>query len=247
MTATVAPVVAAETPSRHRSWHVRLAWIAAALPLSFILGWAVWFMVAWVRFGHPSASDRPDPLLDCFMPVYEVAERHEIGVAAPAAVTFDAARSLDLQRSWIVHAVFAGRERLFSHTTAPMPHLSLEQLRSIGWGLLAEAPGRELVFGAVTQPWRGDVQFRALPPATFAAFDSAGYAKIVWTLAVDSVGPAGSRFRTETRVLTTDPVSRARFRRYWALVSAGIVLIRRQAIRLVREDAERRWSPQRRP
>lgn len=33
-------------------------------------------------------------------------------------------------------------------------------------------------------------------------------------------------FRTETRVATTDPASRRRFRRYWTVFSAGILLIR---------------------
>jgi hypothetical protein len=93
----------------------------------------------------------------------------------------------------------------------------------------------------VTQPWRGDVRFRPLPRDLFTAFDSAGYVKIVWTLAVDSLGPTRSRFRTETRVQTTDARSRALFRRYWSAFSPGITLIRWQAIRLVRADAVRRF------
>jgi hypothetical protein len=47
-------------------------------------------------------------------------------------------------------------------------------------------------------------------------------------------------FRTETRALATDPESRARFRRYWTLVSPGIVLIRWEMLRLVKREAERR-------
>jgi hypothetical protein len=158
-------------------------------------------------------------------------------------VTDAAARAFDLERSPIVHAIFAGRRGLLSNTQPASQHLSLGELQAMGWGVLADVPGRELVFGAVTQPWRGDVRFRPLAPATFAAFDSAGFAKIVWTLAVDSLGPGRSRFRTETRVLATDGSSRTQFRRYWALFSPGILLIRWQAIRLVRADAERRARP----
>jgi hypothetical protein len=44
-------------------------------------------------------------------------------------------------------------------------------------------------------------------------------------------------------VLATDPVSRARFRRYWAALSPGILLIRREALRLVKAEAERRPRP----
>jgi hypothetical protein len=39
--------------------------------------------------------------------------------------------------------------------------------------------------------------------------------------------------------VTTDPVSRERFRRYWALLSPGILIIRYETLRLVRAEAER--------
>lgn len=223
-------------------WRVvrRVPWVVAGALVTVVLGWGLWFMLAWARYGHPAAAGVSDSLVDRYMPSYEIAERHAIGVNASAGVTDAAARAFDLERSWIVHAIFAGRSGLLSNTQPVSQHLSLGELQSMGWGVLADVPGRELVFGAVTQPWRGDVRFRPLPPATFTSFDSAGYVKIVWTLAVDSLGPARSRFRTETRVLTTDGSARARFRRYWAMFSPGILLIRWQAIRLVRADAERR-------
>src|SRR6185503_17742295 len=78
----------------------------------------------------------------------------------------------------------------------------VKECLSLGWGLLAEEPGRELVMGAVTRPWEAIAH-------------------------------------TETRVLLTDAVARSRFRRYWALVSPGVVLIRRQSLRIVKADAER--------
>jgi len=109
---------------------------------------------------------------------------------------------------------------------------------SIGWGLLAEEPGRELVMGAVTRPWEADVRFWSLPPDEFAAFDAPGYAKIVWTLAAQPTGSGASTAHTETRVGMTDAAARSRFRRYWAVVSPGVVLIRRQSLRIVKADAE---------
>jgi hypothetical protein len=47
-----------------------------------------------------------------------------------------------------------------------------------------------------------------------------------------------TRLATETRVATTDPVSRKRFRRYWRVVSPGIRLIRRISLRMVRHVLE---------
>jgi hypothetical protein len=40
--------------------------------------------------------------------------------------------------------------------------------------------------------------------------------------------------------MTTDQDAGRKFRRYWSLVSPGIVIIRRVAMTLVRADAERR-------
>lgn len=177
------------------------------------------------------------------MPVYEVVERHRLYVAAPAEATFSAAYNLDLQRSAIIRAIFRTRELVLSgkpeKKQASSPGL-VDQAKAWGWGVLAEDPGREIIFGAVTQPWCANPVFRALPPAQFTTFQEPGYVKIAWTLRTDPIEAAKSVARTETRCATTDPVSRARFRRYWAFVRPGITLIRRLSLGLVRTEAERR-------
>jgi hypothetical protein len=118
--------------------------------------------------------------------------------------------------------------------------------KALGWGVLAERPGREIVMGAVTQPWKANVEFRSLPPDEFAAFDRPGFVKIVWTLRADAVDARWSIARTETRVVATDGEARRRFRWYWARFSAGIVLIREVSMRLVKTEAERRATDQKR-
>ena len=194
----------------------------------------------WYRYGRPNRLVR-DPMLDRFMPEYEVAERHETRVHAPAPVTWDAARSLDLNRSPVIRAIFAGRELALrsARTRATRPATFLEEVIGLGWRILAEEPGRELILGAVTRPWEPNVRFRGLAPEDFAAFREPGYAKIAWTLVVEPRDAGESVFRTETRVATTDPGSRARFRRYWSVFSPGIRVIRWETLRLVRRAAER--------
>ena len=123
---------------------------------------------------------------------------------------------------------------------APAARASLADLQELGWRILAEEPGREIVFGTVTQPWQANVRFRGIPPEDFAAFAEPGFVKIVWNLAVEPRGATASVFRTETRVATTDADARRRFRRYWAVFSPGIRLIRRVMLRSVRDDAEAR-------
>ena len=143
---------------------------------------------------------------------------------------------LDLQQSRIVRAIFRARELALGADadSRERPRGLLAWTRSMGWGLLAEMAGREVVMGAVTQPWNANVVFRPLPPDQFAAFREPGFVKIVWTLRADPLSEGGSIASTETRVMTTDAVARARFRRYWPFVSPGVVLIRRLALGLVR-------------
>jgi len=196
----------------------------------------------WARYGKSSGRKPRSALLDRFMPDFEVREVHESPVAAPSSVTFAVAQELDMQQSPLVKAIFAGRNMLMGAKSSgrrePQPLLS--EVLALGWRVLDEQPGEYLVVGAVTQPWMANVRFRGLVPEEFAGFKDPGYAKIVWTIEAVPRDAATSLFRTETRVATTDAEARRRFRRYWSLVSPGVILIRRELLRLVRREAERR-------
>ena len=184
-----------------------------------------------------------DELLDTFMPVFDVVERHHIRVAAPAAVTFEAAGQQDLFGLPLVRVIVRAREIALGARADDrvQPRGLLAAVRSLGWGVLAEAPGREIVMGAVTKPWEANVTFHALPPPEFASFCEPGFVKIAWTLRADPAGDAASVFRTETRAVATDATARARFRRYWVFASPGIALIRWLSLRPLKREAERRY------
>lgn len=193
----------------------------------------------------PSRAERagePDPLLDCFIPDYDVVERHGIRIAAPPALALAAACEQDLFHLPLVRALFRAREILLRATPddRPRPRGLLAETLALGWGVLAEVPGREIVLGAVTKPWEPNPTFRALPAEDFAAFAEPGFVKIAWTLRADPLGGGASRFRTETRAIATDATARRRFRRYWAFASPGIGLIRRLSLRPLKREAERR-------
>ncbi|MGE0444024.1 MAG: hypothetical protein AB7P99_02250 [Vicinamibacterales bacterium] len=199
--------------------------------------------MTWMLFGRPSRPTREesDPLLDRFIPRYEIREHHHIRVKAPAAVTLEAASQGEMFDTPLIRAIFKARELLLGTEpdTRERPKGLVAAMRSIGWGLLAEVAGREIVMGAVTKPWEANVVFRPIPPDRFAAFAEPGYVKIAWTLRADPVDDTHSVFRTETRASSTDPASRERFRRYWALVSPGIVAIRWLGLQPTRRAAER--------
>jgi hypothetical protein len=228
---------------RYVSWAARCLGIAVVLSVA---AYASYVGVTWYRYGHVRhtvGAESADPLLDSFMPAYDVAGRQHLRVAAPAQTTFSAGRDMNLQQSVIVRAIFRTRELILGsepEKKKARPLGLVDQAKAWGWGMLAEDPGHEFVFGAVTQPWAAKPVFRALSPDEFAKFQEPGYVKIAWMLRIDAVDGGKSMASTETRVVTTDPVSRANFRRYWSWASPGMFLIRWVSLRAARDEAERR-------
>jgi hypothetical protein len=134
-------------------WSVGTAGAVAA-------AWAGCAGASWLRYGRVQRAtpEERDALLDRFLPEYDVVERHHIGVAAPAATTFRAACEANLMQSPLVRAMFRTREVVLGgrRDTTKRPDGLMALTRSIGWGVLAERPGREIVMGAATQPWKAD-------------------------------------------------------------------------------------------
>jgi hypothetical protein len=219
-------------------------WLGAGVGLA-VAAYASSVGITWCLYGRGNrrvGGETQESQLDQFIPEYEVVERHGLRVAAPAGIAFEAACDMNIQQSAIVRAIFRTRALVLRSKSDEETRLLglLEQAKAWGWGVLAEQPGREIVFGGVTQPWLANPTFRALPPDEFRRFHEPGYVKIAWTVRADPVDGTKSIIRTETRAATTDPGSRAKFRRYWSFVMPGTVLIRRLALRLVKAEAERR-------
>lgn len=213
------------------------------LVLAGVLAYLGYIAMTWWEYGTHRMSMALDPLLDRFLPDWEVAERHEIEVCAPIDLTYLAFRAVDFEESPVIRLIIRLRQLVLRGKPGKYtgPRTPLDRALAMGWGVLCDVPGRTLVLGAVTQPWKAVPVFRALPPAEFAEFNEPGYAKIIWSMAADESGWNRSLGCTETRVKLTDPASRRRFRLYWALVSPGVLLIRRVLLRRVRKEAEH-WS-----
>ena len=219
-------------------------WLGAAIGVAST-SYVAYADVTWLRYGRPTrpaSKEDTDWLLDRFMPKYDVREGHHVRVAAPAETTLSAAAEMDLQKAAFVRAIFRLRELILRAKTDKKARSKglLAELKSTGWGVLAEVPGREIVLGTVTQPWIADVVFHPVSPDGYAAFNEPCYVKIVCTLRVDPISATESVFRTETRVEPTDPIAREKFRKYWSLVFPGVVLIRLMSLKSLKAEAERR-------
>ena len=188
------------------------------------------------------AEGAKDSLLDQFIPDPEIVEHHQIDVAAPAETVMATAKEMEFLKSPVIRAIVKARELALGGEPDRREHPTalLDQMRSIGWVVLAERPGREIVLGAVTQPWQASPVFRSVPAGEFRDFAEPGYVKIAWTLGADPIDATRSAFHTETRACTTDAAARRRFRRYWSFVAPGVEIIRMAMLSPLRRAAEAR-------
>ena len=196
-------------------------------------------------------------LIDQFLPRSDVAVVHAAVFRAPPEVCYRAARGIDLLRHPVMRTLLGLRslpprlaDRLARHrdTSAERPLGRPPTFRlddmvrpPLDWLLLGEQPGVELVLGQIGRPWK-PVGASSGPPvakAAFAAFDQPGFAKIAFSLRVDPYGTTSSILTMETRVALTDPESRRRFTRYWALVGPFVRLIDRMTLRLLAAELRR--------
>jgi hypothetical protein len=176
-------------------------------------------------------------LIDDFLPEFDVVERHRIRVRASAERAYEAVRALDLGRSPVVMALFAVRG-LLRRGRRP-GSFTLEDAGRLGFVVLDEEPGVEIVLGVVGRFWQARGGIRRVDPGAFEAFAEPGFAKGAMTFLVDPDGPDASMVHTETRVLCTDPESRRKFLRYWRVIGPFSGLIRRESLRLIKRHAER--------
>lgn len=207
-------------------------------------GYAALVVLNRARYGDAKgfADTAKDSLLDNYIPEPEVLEHHQIAISAPADVVIESAKQLELLESPVIRAIFKARELALGGEpdTRPHPTTLMEQMQSIGWVVLCERAGREIVFGSVTQPWQAEPVFRSIPAQQFESFSEPGYVKIAWTLRADPIDDQHSVFHTETRVCTTDDHARERFRKYWSFVAPGVELIRLAMLRPLKRAAESR-------
>lgn len=163
-----------------------------------------------------------------------------MAIHAPANLVYEACTHLDLANLTLPRLLFKTRALVMGakHNESGPATSLIEQMTSIGWVVLEEVPGSEIVMGAAARPWNAAVTFNGIPPSRFEAFDEPGWVKIAWDFTVEPLTRSRSIVTTETRVRATDAESRRRFRRYWALALPGIKLIRYAALRAIKINAE---------
>ena len=166
-------------------------WLAAGIGLAAAT-YAAYVGLTWYRYGDAGAAELPRNRMRSSTGSCRSMKSSNVTMSASPrqrTVTLAAAREMDLQGSGVVRTIIKAREMILGATPddRPRPRGLLAEMQSLGWGVLADVPGREVVVGAVTRPWEANVTFRALPPDQFAAFSEPGYVKIAWTLRAEPI------------------------------------------------------------
>jgi hypothetical protein len=186
-------------------------------------------------------------VLDRLMPSFQAAERHSTTIAASAdhvwaALAQVTVGELRLFRLLMGLRVLPGRLRGRPRARFDAEEPLLGWAVRFGFTILGEDAGRELVVGAIGQPWRlgGGRVMAVAGGEDFAAFDQAGYAKMAANFQLAPVpGDRAIRLSTETRVACTDASSARRFARYWWLIRPASGAIRRSWLAAIKRRAER--------
>jgi hypothetical protein len=164
-------------------------------------------------------------------------------VPAPAARAWESLRSADLRDSAIARLLLRLRG-YGARTRRPEGKQPLvESLSVLGFVLVGERPGRELVFGLIGRFWTPSGGLVAVSPEEFLRFDEKGYAKAAWNLAVLPETESASVLTTETRVLCLGAAARRRFRLYWTLVEPFSGILRKAMLRSIAERAVEKAGP----
>ncbi|MGH7601003.1 MAG: hypothetical protein ACREOI_31985 [bacterium] len=182
-------------------------------------------------------------LIDEFLPAYDAIEHHQIDIHSSAERVYMAARTLDLSGSAWVRWLFRlrGFPALFFSRARSLQEglgLTLDSLLKTGFILLGEMPLREIVLGLVGKFWTSSGCIQRLDKAGFLSFTTPDYAKAVWNFSLLPQADGTTRLLTETRVLCLDETSRRRFRLYWVFIRPFSGLIRREALRAIKRQAE---------
>lgn len=170
---------------------------------------------------------------DALLPRFDIETVHAIAIDAPPEDVFAVVRTLDLSGSRLIRLLFRLRG-------IPADALTAEGLRRLGFRVVLDRPDRAFALGIVGRFWTATGALVHFEPSEFASLATPGVAKALWYFELDEDGRRGTRLRTVTRVSCLDPVSRRRFRAYWAVAGPFSSLVRVRMLRLVKDRAERR-------
>lgn len=186
-------------------------------------------------------------ILDLCLPRYDFHEVHSIQIEASAEEVYKAVkevtfREIDVAKPlfWIrgIPARLKGQVPTF-HDQKPM----LEQMIEAGFSRVAEAEGKEVVIGLLTQPWKpaGGKHAKVTGLEPFISFHDDDLAKIAMNFCIQPTDTQSVvKLTTETRIAVPNPANRRKFAVYWFVIYPGSALLRRMWLLAIKKRAAAR-------
>ncbi|ULP42640.1 hypothetical protein [Mycobacterium lentiflavum] len=180
-------------------------------------------------------------LIESAVPTFDAMLAEHVVVAAAPPTTYQAARTLDLLtvRTPLLVASMWIRglpARLRGQAAPNPPRLVIAEDGLPGWVVLGERPDCEFAFGAVGKFWQPVIEWRDV--ADFTGFAEPGWGKIAANFSVAPYGESHTLLSYQCRTVTTDPVARQHFVRYWWLIRPFVAHIMRATLNTIRANAE---------
>ncbi len=104
-------------------------------------------------------------LIDEYLPIYDVRERHDVEVHAPVERVYGAVHALDISDARLTRLLFRWRG-----LPCP-PHFTLDDFLMMRFILLGERPAEELLLGLVGKFWTPAGALRRIERAEFKDFN----------------------------------------------------------------------------
>lgn len=181
-------------------------------------------------------------MLDDLMPTWDHREHHEIVIDAPVDIVWHSLQALKMRDMPVWALLSLARAPWKLPQLARPSHLNAAALDAAPVRPLVSSPPTELVMTGVADYTSPKTREASLPEGdveAFRKFKDFGWTKSAMNFSLAAQGQQ-TVLRTETRVLSTDDATRARFARYWLLIRVGSATIRREILHAVGRTAEKR-------
>ena len=168
-------------------------------------------------------------LIDKYINIFHYNEVHKIEISATPKDIYLLLKTLNFYRSKLVKLLFTIRG-------LPIRMCSVEGFIEVGFILLEENVGEEIVFGLIFHP----LKFRpiSVPPDEFATFNEGDNIKAVMNFFISDIDEKRSLLSTESRVFCTSAKAKMLFTPYWILIHWFSALIRVEMLHLIKQEAE---------
>ena len=174
-------------------------------------------------------------LQDKYLPVYHFVETHLIDIRSDAETIYKAALTSDFSTSPVTKVLLSLRG------ISTQRSFGLDAAREVGFTLLEEVDGREIIFGLTGQFWkaRGNIQY--LSRHDFIKFNDENFAQATWNFSIVENSIDFCRLLTETRIYCPGKLTRMKFRFYWLFIKPFSGLIRMEMLKAIKSAAERAY------